>query len=612
MNYNGGLFNRKNGAMYLGGILCGVLALGAAHGQILARPGAAGSSPTASKRTCQALRDFATKPFEEATPTPEKPLPECGSIEHYKFLLAMVPDPINTHLALFFDRVVESIENAVGDVGWEFARYSFPWDPLLAKEEADPEKRQKQKDARSEQEREPGVLLFRNRNDLTQHLAILLIAETPTAGLDRVQFETAWKYMGLDKKCATVQLIGPTFSGSFDSIRELGDCRRLIAFSGSATSAPGLREFENNGGLLHTFIHSDEWCEFQLTNHIRREWGNEGPIAILAEGETAFGTSFRAYRGKQRNDVDVFRFPREISHLRNAYAPVPDLSGASKQPVQSGQSVPLDLRDIGTGHDSIPGLSAQMALSQEAVLFSIGSQLRQKRYSFVGVLASNILDAVFLSRYLRTICPDSRVFVFDQDLLFTRASAESPLYGTISVATYSVLIANQRNSATPGARLQFPNQAAEGIYNATTAALVNARLADAKNAGVKLLDYNFPGRSTDEGKNVRPPLWITVLGRNAYWPVAVVNSPPEQMGKDTARLAESSATAGITKATAISLVPEAPGTMWSFVFVGASLALMAFAVAVWLGQFDAGARSPRWPASHFLHNEGSDNPLRRI
>jgi hypothetical protein len=27
---------------------------------------------------------------------------------------------------------------------------------------------------------------------------------------------------------------------------------------------------------LAVFIHSDEWAEFQLTNHIRREWGNEG------------------------------------------------------------------------------------------------------------------------------------------------------------------------------------------------------------------------------------------------------------------------------------------------------------------------------------------------
>jgi hypothetical protein len=295
----------------LAGVLCGAAALGTAHGQIVLKP----SSPTSGievngvSRTCQALRDFERNQFEDATATP-KDTPECGSLKHYKFLLAMVPDPINTHLALFFDRAVESIENAVGDLGWEFARYSFPWDPLLAKEETDADKRQKQKDARSEQEREPGVLLFRNRYDLKKHLAILLIAETPTAGLDRLQFETAWGYMGLKDKCASVQLIGPTFSGSFDSIRELGDCRRLIAFSGTATSTPALQEFENNGGLLHTFIHSDEWAEFQLTNHIRREWGNEGPIAILAEGETAFGTSFRASSNKRKDQdiVDVFRF----------------------------------------------------------------------------------------------------------------------------------------------------------------------------------------------------------------------------------------------------------------------------------------------------------------
>src|SRR5258708_7856742 len=90
------------------------------------------------KDTCQAIWDFAYDPHTttDAKGKSDKRLMPCGS-NQYSFLLATVPDPVNTHLALFFDRSVESIQNAVSDAGYEFAAYSFPWDPLLSRDEPD-------------------------------------------------------------------------------------------------------------------------------------------------------------------------------------------------------------------------------------------------------------------------------------------------------------------------------------------------------------------------------------------------------------------------------------------------------------------------------------------
>src|ERR1700686_476271 len=57
------------------------------------------------------------------------------------FLIATVPDPIETHLALWFDRAVESILSAAGSVGFRFYEAWIPWDTDLVRDEPDVGKR---------------------------------------------------------------------------------------------------------------------------------------------------------------------------------------------------------------------------------------------------------------------------------------------------------------------------------------------------------------------------------------------------------------------------------------------------------------------------------------
>jgi hypothetical protein len=547
--------------------------------------------------TCQAMLDFAAKGGSDT----KKAAPDC-SAGSYSFLIATVPDPVNTHLALFFDRSVEAIQNAISDAGYEFDRYSFPWDPLLSRDEPDVAKREKQQSAKEEAEEQPGVLLFRGKGK-DEKLAVLLVAETPTTGINRDQFEHARNYIAHGIKGHSQSLIGPTFSGSLDSLEEIDPSHSFEAYSGTAKSFASRRKF---AGSFHSFVHSADWAREQLLRHIRREWGNEGSVAILTEGETAFGAGFarsdakpdECQEGDANAKVDVIRFPREIAHLRNSYLPDQQPSAATQTPSQSGQTLPLDLRDIGGGHDSIPALSSQMALSQEAVLFGISSQLRQGRYSLIGIVATNVLDALFLSRFIRSICPDSRVFVFEQDLLYMRATAEFPLYGTLSVVTYPLLLANQRSWPTENqARIQFPDQPAEGVYNATTAALAHAKLTK---GAASLLDYALPVGETDGHESGRPPLWVTVLGRNSYWPVAMVESTasegaPLPNSACAQKLAESTAGTGLTSTANVMLVPRAPGRLWSSTFRLTSLALIGFAFLVRIAR-QPGKRLSKWRA----------------
>ncbi|HKB35633.1 MAG TPA: hypothetical protein VKD72_04210, partial [Gemmataceae bacterium] len=60
--------------------------------------------------------------------------------------------------------------------------------------------------------------------------------------------------------------------------------------------------------------------------------------------------------------------------------------------------------------------------------------------------------------------------------------------------------------------LSFATQWAQGVYNAAVALL----------GGKKLLDYAHPGEKIGKDGVYRPPLWISAVGSNGLWPLAVV------------------------------------------------------------------------------------------
>ena len=153
------------------------------------------------------------------------------------FVIASVPNPIETHLQLWFDRSVESIPSAAGYSGFRFEGAWIPWDADLVREELDVEKRKAQQDLRHHRETEPGVLLFRAprecpappaSSEITcRDLVVLLVPETPTGGLAQDVFRDATKialFMSLSFKedpHSRIPVLGPAFSGSFSSLAKI-------------------------------------------------------------------------------------------------------------------------------------------------------------------------------------------------------------------------------------------------------------------------------------------------------------------------------------------------------------------------------------------------------
>jgi len=193
------------------------------------------------------------------------------------YVIALVPDPIHTHLALMFDRMTEVIQQAAQDENYSYENSWLPWEdssqsyPLLADDD--------QASNRTElREYQPGILAFRKgtpapnaaTNDAANNqtnnatntsnnntanrpsnqatnkasnggrdnqpntallpyrdgLIVFVVGEDPTRGIHLQQFTNALAWIaGLNKlspdKSARTVILGPTFSGSFPSLAKL-------------------------------------------------------------------------------------------------------------------------------------------------------------------------------------------------------------------------------------------------------------------------------------------------------------------------------------------------------------------------------------------------------
>ncbi len=81
-------------------------------------------------------------------------------------------------------------------------------------------------------------------------------------------------------------------------------------------------------------------------------------------------------------------------------------------------------------------------------------------------------------------------------------------------------------------RRPFNNDRSEGIYNACRFLLADMTKAETRGkrrspVPLKLSEYVYDGSLWEHSivKGRKPPIWLTVLGRDSYWPIAAL--PPQ-------------------------------------------------------------------------------------
>src|SRR5260370_25095 len=412
------------------------------------------------------------------TPGPQKDLTQKTS--QLKFVIALLPDPVHTHLPVVFDQFAVAIQEGAQDEKYDFDSSWLPWD------EEDPPyallSDQKASNLEKElKENQPGLILFRKTLDCQgdagkqqsdckedlgasakdedalsksyrEGLVVFVVGEEATHGIHREQFRNALAWIAaLDPKKAfrikRLAILGPTFSGSFPSLAQvlsegkitepldLGTARdgqRLAIYSGSSSGKDAAQAFQEHFRsqiTFHSFLQNDDEISRRFCNYITKEQPGFDPsrVAIISEDETAYGKSGveaepNAESDKTQCPDNALRryYPRDISPLPRAYQTKSLFEVAtSPQPGETHKrSLPPDLPvPSGKVHDSIRSYGGnQTPLTQEAVLLEIVAALRALNARSILLRSSNTLYQLFLTNFLRRGDPNRRIVLFGAHL----------------------------------------------------------------------------------------------------------------------------------------------------------------------------------------------------
>jgi hypothetical protein len=439
-------------------------------------------------------------------------------------------------------------------------------------------------------------------------------------------------------------ILGPASSGSLYSLAKalklnsklIGD-RRTFVFSGTA-----------RGTSQGCWFQSQQESDLKNVRYVPFQEGEDRVIrkfldftvsigyepqdtAILSEDETSYGYTdppdqpdtprtppkkdprcelgYGEYELKPRTTLLKLQFPRGISHFRAAYQKYVGVT-VPPQDKSGGRAVlPLDLQATGSEDDTVASYAkVQFPLSQEAVMLGLVARLHDKHPKFILLRASDAVDQLFLTRYLRQNYPEARVVVTAPDLLYARED-DGLLHGVLGISAYSLVPQGNRYLCHPeGVDLRrsrsqraFPGSSDQGAYNAMVSLL---SIGKVPSGGNKLFaippapdlkdlppasysgygsfqDWGYTG-SDDASSNgcvLAPDLWISVLARDGYW-----------MAASIARDESSSLHAVDEKAHGLhsgsgSTTPKA----WVFAFASVAFLLFLHSYLVWRGSIFSGS-----------------------
>jgi hypothetical protein len=514
------------------------------------------------------------------------------------FLIATVPDPVRSTYSHRFDEWIGAIQRACESEGFVLSGFRFPWEsgaPAAGAPDG-PTPAADRGPAAEAPERDPGLLLFRGEraamspavllgagtvvvpalslDHSTPLLAVLLVPETPTLGLDKLamgrSLDLAAKWDVRNRPwggARTFNILGPNFSGSQTSLEQAlagwtsragsgpggateaalrvatalmgpGDTPRLVfglawtflrphatfAIISGCASAIRVEGLERCVPPPHSVDFSATVYESRVLNAALLEHlgGVPGEIAVLVEANTQFG------RRSQRpgSGVIYYPFPLHISKLRGLYQKRGLLRDQSGQAMRSFERLPIPFGEAGDATDippmQTPGFTAAV---DELVLDQILNDIYHRSIRTVGIIATDPLDVIFLARQIRQFVPDVRLFTTQSYLLFAHAQNVDDLRGMLVASTYPLFPSNQAWSYSyqgDATHVFFSAEDIQGVYNAAI-----AHLQELGNPAIpaRFLEYGLPfdtpgsyaPADVASGVIAGPPPWINKARKPPVW-----------------------------------------------------------------------------------------------
>ena len=375
-------------------------------------------------------------PYPASCYQPGKAPPSSSPAEKPKtkleIIVALVPNPLHTHLPLVFDRAVEAIQQAAQDEGYSYDGSWFPWSSerreydRLADDTA-------YHDRKSQTEQQPGVMVFRNNVDKEEALSapkesgaaktsqadklvkpyeaglvVFVVGEQPTHGIDDSQFEKTMEWLAKlqpqdnrqPEDNRPLRILGPISSGSLPSLeRELkkaiDDGRPfdsgLKIFSGTVSSSGSFEWFckqlkqslkvqgewetpcleSTKKFQFRTYSESDQLKTDRFCKYLEEEGYDLNRLAILSEDQTEFGMAAR-YRD---SGTDT---PICVSETEAA-GPVSEKAGVPGEEIEAGLEAYRALKAEAVKHSPVylkypRDIAALRAAYERQSIFTAGKQ----------------------------------------------------------------------------------------------------------------------------------------------------------------------------------------------------------------------------------------------
>ncbi|MDQ2665826.1 MAG: hypothetical protein M3Z05_07430 [Gemmatimonadota bacterium] len=472
-------------------------------------------------------------------------------------IIVSIPDPISSHLDWSYDAQLESVRRAFERNGYLVDRFWLPWrQPLdsvavsLATAEALPGARV------------PGVILFRKSTGVHPDLRLVyVVGEVPTLGIHKPALrealnERARLLAQAGMPDTVIRIVGPAFSGSSRSMRLAIDGWRdstksttpVRIVTGAASDFGNLAMLTGPRLSFTSTVHtSARLLDAALALLVDKLEIKKSEVAFLIEGSTQYGAGAQQVKdstdNEQRGDTaDVplsVSFPLSISSLRAQYARHPEdqlaLSKSDAAAAKTAPRLPLDTREPASLTESPRNLSQLTPSATEIMFLQLERTLLSHRIRAVAILATDIRDQLFLASELRKRLPDLQLVFIGSNSLLLRAEYAEALVGSFVISTYPLFAENQFWDLTKNdnERVAFMSDESEGTFNA----LLHQLGADSAMA-----EYISPMLHDSIARARRPPVWYTVIGRDAVYPLALDNTSPKSAVQDSiymfSRLAE--------------------------------------------------------------------------
>lgn len=478
----------------------------------LPRPGNA--APPAWCEPVRALLDAFGQPLDPAAPrgvSLQSFAREVRAAGHgLDFLIALVPDPRDSGLTVNFDEALDAMQRGFAQSDYLMDRFWLPWTG----------------DGKGYRQ-SPGLLLFRKRGRVA---VVFLVGETPKRGIHREAFGQALDLIGdlqgLAAGDRSVGILGPSFSGSAESLRmalsawkrgELAPAEgggrpglRFRIATGSATAAGLERTFQ---GLADDFCRTvvpDTALQNAVFSFLSREMGwDPGKVALLIEADTAYGRSVLRKKPRPHENLVLVQFPSHVSDLRNAWE-----KDAGKEPRKesiedrlrsSRPALDLSLGDRSEPVDLVPTFSPLTTPAKDLELSNLLETISREGIRYVGIVATDVKDRLFLADRIRRFSPDTVLFTFENSLLYAHPQVgetmdETLVFTSAPLFTEGAPWLPASIEAGGRQRRQFTGEYQQGVLQAVRWLL--------RSRGVS-----------------RPHAWIAAVGNGSLWPVARLPVP---------------------------------------------------------------------------------------